>query len=67
VVRNKIKRRLREILRQTDLPPGWDIIMIARNPAAKADFTTLGSTVEDLLERAGMLLGGNESNRLGAD
>jgi ribonuclease P protein component len=67
VVRNRIKRRLREILRKLNLPPGWDLIMIARNPAANADFKTLGKSVGDLLVRAGLFVGEDESNRLGAD
>ncbi len=67
VVRNKIKRRLREILRQMNLPPGWDIIIIARNPAANADFTTLGKSVGNLLDRAGLFMGEHEGNSLGVD
>jgi ribonuclease P protein component len=67
VVRNKIKRRLREILRQMDLPPGWDIIIIARNPAANADYTVLGKSVGNLLIRAGLFVGEHEGNRPGAD
>jgi ribonuclease P protein component len=67
VVRNRIKRRLREILRRMDLPPGWDIILIARNPAAVADYTTLGKSVGNLLIRAGILMGEYEGNRPGID
>jgi ribonuclease P protein component len=67
VVRNRIKRRLREILRQMDLPPGWDIIVVARNPAASAHYTNLGRSVGNLLARAGLLAGENEGNRPGAD
>jgi len=67
VVRNKIKRRLREILRQMDLPPGWDIIIIARNPAANADYAVLGKSVGNLLIRAGLIVGEHEGNRPGAD
>jgi ribonuclease P protein component len=67
VVRNRIKRRLREILRQINLPPGWDLVVIARNPAANADFATLGRSVEDLLVRAGLYAGEHEGNSPGAD
>ena len=67
VVRNKIKRRLREILRHINLPPGWDIIIIARNPAASADFTTLGRSVGKLLIRAGLIMGEHEGNSPGVD
>ncbi len=34
VVRNRMKRRLREIMRRMPLRPGWDIVFIARSPAA---------------------------------
>jgi ribonuclease P protein component len=67
VVRNKIKRRLREILRKTGLKPGWDIIIIARNTAASADFTTLGRSVENLLMKAGLTAGEHEADSTGAD
>jgi ribonuclease P protein component len=67
VIRNKIKRRLREILREIDLPPGWDIIIIARNPAVDATFTTLGRTVNNLLEKTGMFMRKHEENSPGVD
>ena len=67
VVRNKIKRRLRGILREKNLPPGWDIIIIARNPAANADYTTLGKSVGNLLIRAGLFVGEHESDSPGVD
>jgi ribonuclease P protein component len=55
VVRNRVKRRLREILRSTQLKPGWDIIFIARPPAAQAGFASLAKSVQALLSRAGLL------------
>jgi ribonuclease P protein component len=67
VVRNKIKRRLREILRQMCLPSGWDLIIIARNPAANADYNTLGKSVVKLLNRAGLFMGEHEGNSPGVD
>jgi ribonuclease P protein component len=57
VVRNRVKRLLREILRQTLLQPGWDIIFIARSPASRANYDSLGKSVRDLLFRAGLLVG----------
>lgn len=43
VVRNKIRRRLRELYRkrQQALPKGIDLVVIARNSAAQADFASL--------------------------
>ena len=60
VVRNRVKRLLREIMRQAPLRPGWDIIITARMPAAKTDFNALGDSVRTLLSRAGLLVGENE-------
>ena len=57
VVRNRVKRLLREILRLTPLLPGWDIIFIARPLAASADYTNLEKSVKDLLRRARVLAG----------
>jgi ribonuclease P protein component len=63
VVRNRIKRRLREILRKEPLSPGWDIIIIARNPAAQADYHILKKSVAALLMKAGLLIGEHEGVR----
>ena len=55
VVRNRVKRRLREILRSAQLKPGWDIIFIARPRAADAGFANLKKSVQGLLARTGLL------------
>ncbi len=55
VVRNRVKRRLREILRSTQFKPGWDIIFIARLRAAGTSFASLEKSVQGLLSRAGLL------------
>ena len=57
VARNRVKRLLREVLRQTPLKPGWDIIVIARPPAAKANYRDLETAVNGLLFRAGLSVG----------
>jgi len=67
VERNRVKRLLREILRQTPLQPGWDIIFIARSPAARASYANLGKSVWGLLLRAGLLVGEYEGVRPGAN
>jgi ribonuclease P protein component len=54
VVRNHIKRLLREIVRQVLVKPGWDIVLIARVPAAAANFENLGKSVRGLFTRAGL-------------
>ena len=66
VVRNHIKRLLREIIRQTPVKPGWDIIFIARIPAAASGFADLGKSARTLLFRAG-LCGENEGISTGID
>ena len=55
VTRNRVKRLLREIWRLTSLKSGWDIVFIARPPAATADYTSLKKAVESLLSRARLL------------
>jgi len=55
VIRNRVKRLLREILRLTPLEPGWDIIFIARPAAASADYANLDKSVVGLLSRARLL------------
>ena len=51
VVRNRVKRRLREMVRQMYIPDGWDIVFIARTPLAGATFQETQRVVEDLSAR----------------
>ena len=60
VIRNRVKRLLREILRVTALEPGWDIVFIARPAAAGADYASLKGTAGGLLSRAHLLVTGKE-------
>lgn len=55
VVRNRVKRRLRECLMLTPCKPGWDIVFIARNASSEADYNQLKTSVEDLTRRALLL------------
>lgn len=54
VVRNRVKRRLRESMRRqlSHFPRGWDIIVSARPEAAQADYAALNSELRSLCERA---------------
>ncbi len=57
VVRNLLKRRLREIVRQ-ELPrlsPGYDLLFMAKPTAVKLDFDGLKTAVAELLSKAGLL------------
>ncbi len=55
VVRNRIKRRLREILRQIKFIPGWDIVLIARPAAVEADYSIMKKSVSRLLIKAKLI------------
>lgn len=45
VVRNRIRRRLREIVRlhQREIPSGWDIVVHPKSAVAKAEFSALAA------------------------
>lgn len=55
VVRNRVRRRLREALRALPLLAGWDIVISARASAGRSDFHDLKKAVAKLLDRAGVL------------
>lgn len=55
VMRNRVKRRLREAVRPLPVAPGWDIVISARRPAAAAHYDTLQDAVAGLFSRAGVL------------
>ena len=62
VVRNRTRRRLREIYRLNELrfQPGWDIVVVARTRAVKAPFDKLTDSFLSLADKAGILLKGND-------
>lgn len=51
VRRNRVRRRIREILRQTPNPTGngWDMLIVARPAAVDATFDELRAALERLL------------------
>ncbi len=55
VVRNKVRRRLREVVRALALRPGFDVVITARPPAAQSDFAHLQSELTLLCKRAKLL------------
>jgi ribonuclease P protein component len=59
VVRNRIRRRLREALRvmAPSFQPGWDVLFIARPAIVEADHDALVGAVRRLLGRGGVLKG----------
>ena len=57
VVRNRVRRRLREIYRLNEekFAPGWDIVVVARSRCIDADFRKLTRAYLSLAEKAGIL------------
>ena len=57
VVRNRVRRRLREIYRlhEDRFIPGWDIVVVARSRCVDADFGKLTNAYLSLAEKAGIL------------
>lgn len=56
VVRNRVRRRLREVARLTLVSDGWDLIFIARPATAGVDYWKLKEAAQRLLQRAGILV-----------
>ena len=54
VQRNRIRRRLREIVRlhRQEIAPGWDIVIHPRSSVAKTDFAPMTEGLLKLLPRA---------------
>ncbi len=60
VIRNHIKRLLKEGVRSLQIKPGWDIVFIARQGAREASYHQLRNSMKKLLDRAELLLNENE-------
>lgn len=57
VVRNRVRRRLREVYRlnESRFAPGLDIVVVARSRCIHADFDQLTNAYLSLAEKAGIL------------
>ena len=57
VVRNRVRRRLRECYRLNEemFQPGWDIVVVARTRAIYADFNQLVEAYMTAAQKAGVL------------
>ena len=55
VVRNRIRRRIREILRlhRSEIPTGWDIVIHPRSSVTRASFSDLATELVALLQSIG--------------
>lgn len=55
VERNRVRRRLREIVRRSPVRAGWDLVLVARAGSVRATFNDLRDAVISLGRRAGVL------------
>ena len=55
VKRNRVKRLLRESIRWADLPPGSDMLVIARLPVGDAAYQQVCEVLWKLLAKAGLV------------
>ena len=57
VVRNRIRRRLREVYRlnESRFQPGWDIVVVARSRCISASFQEIVNAYLTLAHKAGIL------------
>ena len=55
VVRNRVRRRLREVLAGVVLREGYDVVVLGRRPGLTDDFPSLQRDARSLLSRAGLL------------
>ena len=57
VVRNKVKRRLREAVRMSlsNLKPGYDLVFFTKKGIEEKEFVEIEKVIKQLLTRAGLL------------
>ena len=67
VVRNRVRRRLKEAARLSQIEYGWDLVFIARQGASSADYKELSGSVKKLLTRANVLDGSSGTHGKGAE
>jgi len=51
VVRNRVKRLIKENLRLISVSAGYDMVVVVRPAAAEADFYQIGKSLSNLLDR----------------
>jgi ribonuclease P protein component len=59
VERNRVRRRLREVLRMVSprVSTGWDVLVVARPASAAASYDELARAAERLLRTSGIMEG----------
>ncbi len=55
VIRNRIRRRLRDVLRRLELREGYDVVVLARRPALTEAASALREDVAAVCRRAELL------------
>lgn len=65
VVRNKVRRRLREAVRANPVIGGWDAVFIARRGIEQAGFSQVQRATDNLLRRARLLADSSGEQRAG--
>jgi ribonuclease P protein component len=55
VVRNKARRRLREILKSIHIEDGWDLVLIVRKNRLTSEYNQLKLAAQDLLSRSNLI------------
>lgn len=57
VIRNRVKRLMRESYRlvQAEAKPGYNILLVGRNPAVNAKEEQIEKALSDLLKKSGLL------------
>ncbi len=66
VVRNRVRRLMKESVRTLHIKPGWDIVFIARTGATSADYHKLKEAIGGILKEA-RLVDENETASVMAD
>lgn len=55
VIRNRVRRRLHEVLRRLELRDGYDVVVLARRPALTEAASVLREDVAAVCRKAGLL------------
>ena len=63
VVRNRVKRRLREVARLSQVKPGWDVVFIARRGTEAANYQQLKQAADNLFRRTNLVVGAGKGER----
>ncbi len=65
VVRNRTRRRLREIARETPARDGYDVVLSAKSSASRAEFGALRESVARLFVKGGLVVEGTGNKEPG--